>query len=99
MFNQTLIILQEKALGMAGNDLKQLGLATLQRTLDDRLSREMFRETSYDLNDLNEYVSANEPLLVVNQKAACNAILYGINRKAGGIFLFSMHQAKQERRL
>ncbi|CAF3486417.1 unnamed protein product [Rotaria sp. Silwood1] len=53
MFNQTLIILEDKALGMAGKDLKQLGLPTPQRTLD--------------------------------QRAAYNAILDRINRKAGGI--------------
>ncbi|CAF3348294.1 unnamed protein product [Rotaria sp. Silwood2] len=85
MFNQTLIILQDKALGMAGKDLKQLGLPTPQRTLGDRLTREILRETSYNLNDLNEYKSANEPLLLPDQRAAYNAILDRINRKAGGI--------------
>ena len=63
---------------MAGKDLKQLCLPTPQRTLGDRLSREMLRETSYNLN---EYVSANEPLLVVDQSAAYNAILDGVNKK------------------
>ncbi|CAF5072937.1 unnamed protein product, partial [Rotaria sp. Silwood1] len=85
MFNQTLIILEDEALGMAGKDLKQLGLPTPQRTLGDRLSREMLRETSYDLNDLNEYISANKPLLLPDQRAAYNDILDRINRKAGGI--------------
>ena len=70
---------------MAGKDLKQLGLPTPQRNLGDRLSREMLRETSYDVNELNKYVEANEPLLVMDQKAAYNAILDRINRKAGGI--------------
>ena len=81
MFNQTLIMLEDRAPGMAGKDLKQLGLPTLQRTLDDRLSREMLREMSYDLNDLNEYISVNEPLLLPDQRAAYNAILDRINRK------------------
>ncbi|CAF1287602.1 unnamed protein product [Rotaria sp. Silwood1] len=84
MFNQTLIILEDKALGMDGKDLKQLGLPSPQRTLGDRLTREIFRETSYDLNDLNKYISANEPLLLPDQRAAYNAILDRINRKAGG---------------
>jgi hypothetical protein len=44
----------------------------------------MFRETSYDVNELDKYVSANELLLVIDQKAAYNAILDRINRKAGG---------------
>ncbi|CAF3254328.1 unnamed protein product [Rotaria sp. Silwood2] len=85
MFNQTLIILEDKALAMAGKDLKQLGLPTPLRTLGDRLTREILRETSYDLNDLNEYISTNEPLLLPDQKAAYNTILDRINRKAGGI--------------
>jgi hypothetical protein len=85
MFNQTLIILEDKALEMAGKDLKQLGLPTPQRNLGDRLSREMLRETSYDVEELKEYVLQNEILLVMDQRAAYNAILDRINRKAGGI--------------
>jgi hypothetical protein len=85
MFNQALTILEDKALEMAGKDLKQLGLPTPQRNLGDRLSREMLRETSYDVSELDKYVSTNEPLLVVDQRAAYNAILDRINRKAGGI--------------
>jgi hypothetical protein len=46
MFDQALIILEEKVMEMAGKDLKQLDLPTPQRSLSDRLSREMFRETS-----------------------------------------------------
>ena len=45
----------------------------------------MLRETSYDVNELNKYVLENEPLLVMDQKAAYDAILDKINRKAGGI--------------
>ncbi|CAF1652102.1 unnamed protein product, partial [Didymodactylos carnosus] len=85
MFNQALIILEDKALQMAGKDLKQLGLPIPQRNLGDRLSREMLRETSYDVNELDQYVLANEPLLVIGQRAAYNAILDRTNRKAGGI--------------
>ena len=85
MFNQTLIILEDKALGMAGKDLKKLGLPTPQRNHGDRLSREMLRETSYNVDELREYVVENESLLVIDQSAAYNAILDRINRKAGGI--------------
>ncbi|CAF1521840.1 unnamed protein product [Didymodactylos carnosus] len=70
---------------MTGKDLKQLGLPTPQRNLGDRLSREMLRETSYDVNELDKYVSTNEPLLVADQKTAYNAILDRISRKAGRI--------------
>ena len=85
MFNEALIILEDKSLAMAGKDLKQLGLPSPQRNLGDRLSREMLRETSYDVNELNQYVLANEPTLVVDQRAAYNAVLDRIERKAGGL--------------
>ena len=83
--NEALIILEDKSLAMAGKDLKQLGLPSPQRNLGDRLSREMLRATSYDVNELNQYVLANEPLLVLDQRAAHNAILDRIERKAGGL--------------
>ena len=85
MFNQTLVFLEDKVRWMAGNDLKQLGLPTPERNRGDRLSREMLRETSYDVDQLNQHVSANEPLLVKDQRAAYKAILDLVNRKTGGI--------------
>ncbi|CAF1468876.1 unnamed protein product [Rotaria magnacalcarata] len=85
MLNQTLIILEDKALTMAGKYIKHLGLPTPQRILGDRLTREILRETSYGLNDLNKYISRNEPLLLPDQRTAYNAILYRINRNTGGI--------------
>ena len=54
MFNEALIILEDKAVGMIGKDLKQLGLSSPQRNLGDRLSRGLLRETSYDVNELDE---------------------------------------------
>lgn len=50
---------------MAGKDLKQLGLLTSERAVSNRLGI----ETSDDLNDLSEYMSPNESLLVVGQRA------------------------------
>ena len=85
MFNEALIILEDKVLEMVGKDLKQLGLPTPQRNLGDRLSRDMLRETSYDVEQLDKYVAANEPLLVTDQRAAYNGILDQVRRKAGGI--------------
>ena len=85
MFNQALILIEDKVLEMAGKDLEQLSLPTPDRNLCDRLSREMLRETSYDMDQLDAHVSANEPLLVKDQRAAYNVILDLVNRKTGGI--------------
>jgi hypothetical protein len=89
-FNEALLILEDNALRLGGKDLKQLGLPSPQRNLGDRLSRQMLRETSYDVNELNQYVLANEPLLVIDQRAAYNAILDRIERKADGIILLDV---------
>ena len=45
----------------------------------------MLRETSYDMDQLDAHVSANEPLLMKDQRAAYNVILDLVNRKTGGI--------------
>ncbi|CAF4976546.1 unnamed protein product [Rotaria sp. Silwood1] len=85
MFNQVLLILEDKTLQMAGKTLDDLHLPTPQRNLGDRLSSEMLRETSYDVKELDAYVAANEPLLVPDQRTAYNAILGQIKEKAAGI--------------
>jgi len=85
MFNQVLVILEDKTLQMAGKTLEKFGLPTPQRNSGDRLSSEMLRETSYDVKELDAYVAVNEPLLVADQRAAYNAILDQIKREAGGI--------------
>jgi len=86
MFNQALILLEDKVLEMSGRDLKQLGLSNPQRHLGDRLSREMLRETSYDVEQLDKYVSENEPLLLTDKRSANSAILDLVNQKIGRIF-------------
>jgi hypothetical protein len=85
MFNQVLVILEDKTLQMAGKNLEKFDLPTPQRNSGDRLSTEMLRETSYDVKELDAYVAVNEPLLVPDQRAAYNAILDQIKREAGGI--------------
>ena len=68
-------------MAIAGKDLKKFGLPTPPRNQGDRLCREMLRKTSDNMNELREYVLENEPLLVMDQRAAYNAILERINRK------------------
>ena len=41
----------------------------------------MLRETIYNVDELREYVLENEPLLVIDQRAAYNAILERVDRK------------------
>ncbi|CAM4795146.1 unnamed protein product [Rotaria magnacalcarata] len=84
MFNQALIIIESKVLEMGGKELEKLELPTPQRNSGDRLNSTMLRETSYDVKELDAYITANEPLLVPDQRAAHNAILTQIEKKTGG---------------
>ena len=86
MFNQALILLENKVLEMVGKNLLQLGLPNPQRNRGDRLGREMLRETNYDMKQLDEFVLSNELLLVKDQKIAYDAILELVNTRTGGIF-------------
>ncbi|CAF1515752.1 unnamed protein product, partial [Rotaria sordida] len=62
MFNQALIIIENKVLEMGGKELVKLELPTSQRNSGDRLNSAMLRETSYDVKELDAYITANEPL-------------------------------------
>ncbi|CAF2129886.1 unnamed protein product [Rotaria magnacalcarata] len=84
MFNQALIIIERKVLEMGGKELEKLELPTPQRNSGDRLNSTMLRETSYDVKELDAYITANEPLLVPDQRAAYNAISTQIEKKTGG---------------
>jgi hypothetical protein len=87
MFNEGLLIMENKALEMAGKDLKQVGLPSSQRNRGDRFSRETPREKGYDVNELNTYVLTNAPLLVIDPRAAYNVVSDRIEKKVGG-FIF-----------
>ena len=83
MLNQALIYIEDKVLAIAGKRLQDLGFPTLQRYLGDRLGREMLRETIYDVDELNEYALANEPLLAPDQRNFYVVILNLVNEKKG----------------
>ena len=69
MFHQTLINFEDKALKMTSKDVKQ---GPAHRNLGDQLSREMLGGTNYYVDELKKYMSANESLLAIDQRAARN---------------------------
>ena len=70
MFNEALIRLEDKVLQMVGKTLQQVGLPSPVRNQVSNLSREVLRETSYNIPDLAHYVQLNEPKLVPDQRVA-----------------------------
>ena len=86
IFNQALIFLEDKVLEIIEKGLKQLGFPAPRTNQGDHLCKEIFRETSYDADGLDKYVSANEPIWRSDQRAAHNAILDQMNKKTRRIF-------------
>jgi hypothetical protein len=66
MFNPLQIFLKDQVLKMIDKDLKQLGLPTSQRNLEDQLSREMLREINYDEEQSDKHVEVSESLLATD---------------------------------
>jgi hypothetical protein len=54
--NQTLILLEDKVLEIGGQLLNKYGLPTPHRDQHLHIHRHMLRETSYDLEEMGQYV-------------------------------------------
>ena len=87
IFNKGLIALEKKVLELGGQLLQNYGLPIPDReSSDGDLSREVLRETSYDINELNEYTATNEPKLLEEQRRVYNTLLGSVQRGKGGMF-------------
>ena len=87
MFNQALILIEDKVLSMVSKTLEQLnlGLPLPQRIESNQLSREVLRETAYDAVQLAEDVAKIVPLLSRDQTEALNVISNLMESETGGI--------------
>ena len=90
MYNQALILIEDKVMTMVGKSLQQLqlGMPVPVRIGGNRLNREMIRETSYDTIQLAAHVAATEPTLSPDQALAFTKVVDLVRREVGGmIFL------------
>jgi len=72
---------------MSEKSLQLLGLPSPTGVLPtNQLCDEILRETNYSIEELALHVSLNEPLLVLDQRAAYNAILHHTEENKGSIF-------------
>jgi hypothetical protein len=84
LFNKTLIYLDDKVYAMNGNRLELYGLPKPVRT-QDAVSKDILRETCYNISSLASYVAQNEPRLTPDQRAAYLAITDLLSKGDGGI--------------
>jgi len=86
LFNKTLLIFEDKIMAMNGNSLSVYGSPKPTRGQDERISRDVLRETSYDVENLKDFILSNEPKLTPDQRAAYVKISAHLNTKKGGVF-------------
>ena len=87
IFNECLIRIEDKVVTMVGKSLQQLqvGLPLPQRQEANQLSREILRETSYDVGQLAEEVATAVPQLSPDQLEAFNKISGEVDKGEGSI--------------
>ncbi|KIH68828.1 hypothetical protein ANCDUO_00835 [Ancylostoma duodenale] len=86
IFNQALILLEDKCISISSKTLSDLGLHAPSRTGAELVQSEVLRERNYDVEELENLVQFNEPLLVPDQRLAYEAITDMIRNGNGGIF-------------
>ena len=59
LYNQTLIILEDKLQLMNGQNLSHYGLPEPNRGFTDVMNKDVLRETTYDIQQLEQYIKDN----------------------------------------
>lgn len=85
-FLTALIAFEDKVLSLGGKVLPSFGLPEVQRNQDDNLNHEVLRETTYNIEALNQEVATNEPKLLPDQRTAYSTIINSAQYQKGGIF-------------
>ncbi|GFR09755.1 hypothetical protein TNCT_87261 [Trichonephila clavata] len=67
LFNSTLLIFEDKILSITGHKLALYGLPEPVHDQPELTSKDVLRETSYDVHALRSYMAANVPRLTPDQ--------------------------------
>ncbi|RCN34924.1 hypothetical protein ANCCAN_19224 [Ancylostoma caninum] len=86
IFNQALILLEDKRISISSKTLSELGLHGPSRTGAELVQSEVLRERNYNTEELERFVQDNEPLLMPDQRLAYEAIMDVIRNGNGGLF-------------
>uniref|UniRef100_UPI00358E4945 uncharacterized protein n=1 Tax=Myxine glutinosa TaxID=7769 RepID=UPI00358E4945 len=87
IYNEALILIEDKLLSLGGHSLEVIGLPVTQRQQQNHLAREVLRETSYNAQELENYINENEPRLTVEQEQIYMQVLASIHSSEGGLFI------------
>ncbi|MEE4247716.1 MAG: hypothetical protein V2I33_20120, partial [Kangiellaceae bacterium] len=85
VFNEALLRIEDKVLDLTDRSLRLFGVPAPTRQEQPTMCREMLRETGYDIAQLQQYVEANERLLMLEQSAVYQEMKRRIDENVGGI--------------
>jgi hypothetical protein len=71
---------------MNGKTLTEVGLQAPNRSDLEELNRDILREKSYNVAELETFVDNNKPLLLEDQRQAYNRFMNSIEIGNGGLF-------------
>lgn len=86
MFNECLILLEDKCLQINNKTLIEVGLTSPIRSGNDQYDRDLLRESTYNLQELGMYLEENLPRLQEEQKMAYEKIMEAISNQCGGFY-------------
>ncbi|GFY68959.1 ATP-dependent DNA helicase [Trichonephila inaurata madagascariensis] len=86
IFNEALIIIEDKVRSLGGSNLKSIELPQPYRdsnTIDD-----VIRERTYNVRELRKFLDDNEDKLLPDQREIIQKITESVFQETGGILLF-----------
>ena len=83
MYNEALCRIDDQVHSMSGRGIKMFGLDAPQRNATASLSREVLREKSYDVANLQQFVATNKVRLNEGQRKAYEAIKIFVEQQQG----------------
>ncbi|XP_031632403.1 uncharacterized protein LOC116346472, partial [Contarinia nasturtii] len=85
IFNEALILLEEKCISINNKTLFQLGLPAPMCNRSNLTNRDLMREKQYNVYEQREYVENHEKLLNEDQRRAYEMVMQKIAKDNGGI--------------
>jgi hypothetical protein len=86
IYNAALVLIEDLCLYIANEPLNRLGMPSPNRPASDMFNRDLLREQSFDVNELNNFVQTNLPKISPEQKLVYNKIMHAIEAKQGGFY-------------
>lgn len=86
MYNEALVLIEDKCLVIANKALAQLGMVAPNRLVNDLFDRELQREQSFNIESLNSFIEENIEKMLPQQKSVYDTIINAINDQCGGIY-------------